>query len=101
MKDDRSDLLRDLVDPVRSFVDEVHNDTVGDAKKFYAGQARKLKNRMDSSRRQAQIRKAEHMRAQEEQRKRRRAALKRTAIVLAVIAVVAFLVISAALNRGM
>ena len=98
---DRSEMMRDLVDPVKSFVNEVREDTVGDAKKFYAGQAKRIRHHMESSRKRTQVRKAELRREQEEKRKHRKAALKKVMSIIAVIAVIAFLVISAALNRGM
>ena len=66
---DRSELMRDLVDPVKSFVNEVREDTVGDAKKFYAGQAKRIRHNIESSQKQTQVRKTELRREQEENRK--------------------------------
>lgn len=95
--DNLESLKQDLVGPLKSFISEVHEDTVGDAKRFYSAKAGKAKQ----SARLAQARAKEQMAAlkheQEKMQRQRRAAMKRAAIILAAIALFA-LIISAALS---
>ena len=91
-------LKRDLVDPVKSFVEEVHEDTVGDAVKFYSGQARKVGKSVETAREKARIRREAIRREQEELSRKRKARLKKALIVIAAIAVLSLLYISVALT---
>ena len=85
MNTEKDSLLRDLVDPVKSFVEEVHSDTVGDAKKFYTAQARKMKRSIDDAQAQAKQKKAVQKRRQEERQVQRKAMRKKALIVFVVI----------------
>lgn len=93
-------LKRDLVDPVKSFVEEVHEDTVGDAKKFYSDQAKKMERKAKAAQAQAAIKKEELRREREEMRKQRETTMKRAAILIVCLGVIALLIISTVLNRG-
>ena len=48
MKTENNSLLHDLVDPVKNFAEEVHSDTIGDAKRFYSAQAQKMKKNAEA-----------------------------------------------------
>ena len=93
-------LKRDLVDPVKSFVDEVYSDSVGDAKRFYADRAREAGQSARRAREEAAQKLAALKREQEELRKRRSEMIKRAAIVLALLAAAGLVIISAALNAA-
>lgn len=101
MKSEKDSLLRDLVDPVKSFVEEVHNDTVGDAKKFYSGQAKKVKRNVEEAQVRAQQKKIAQKRQQEEQKKQRKVIMKRAMVVFVVIIVAAVVILSLILNKGL
>ena len=100
MKKEENSLLRDLVDPVKSFAEEVGSDTVGDAKRFYAAQARKMKKNAEEAKKQAERRKEERQREQQELKKHRQAVMKRAAIVVAGLIVAGFVILSLILNSG-
>lgn len=100
MKKEENSLLRDLVDPVKNFAEEVSSDTVGDAKRFYTAQAKKMKKNAEAAKLQAARRREEMRREQEELKKHRQAVMKRAVIVVAGLIVVAFAVISLILNSG-
>lgn len=91
-------LKHDLVDPVKSFTEEVYRDTVGDAGSFYADKARKAQRRAKLTQEKTKARMAAIRREQEEMKQRRSATMKRAAITLAILALFAFVVISAALS---
>ncbi len=91
-------LKHDLVDPVKSFTEEVYRDTVGDAGSFYADKARKAQRSAKLTQEKTKARMAAIRREQEEMKQRRNATMKRAAITLAVLALFAFVVISAALS---
>ena len=91
-------LKHDIVDPVKSFTKEVYQDTVGDAGSFYAEKARKARRSAKLAQEKTRARVAAIRREQEEMKKRRDATMKRAAITLAVLALFALLVISAALS---
>ena len=99
-REELESLRRDLVDPVRSFTEEVLDDTVGDAKRFYVARARGVKRRVQSARAETNARMAAIRQEQERMRKQRQRTMRRAAIVLAVLAVVSVLVITLALNNG-
>jgi len=90
-------LKQDLVGPIRDFTAEVGEDTIGDAKRFYAAGARKA---VQSARR-AQEKAAQQAEAvrreQAEMRKRRSTLMKRAAITLVFLALFSLAVISLAL----
>ena len=99
-KEERQSLRRDLVDPVKGFLDEVQRDTVGDAKRYYAARARKAEQEIKRAREKTREQMAAIRREQEELKKQRRRLMKRAAIVLALLAFLSLVVISVALNRG-
>lgn len=100
MKKEENSLLRDLVDPVKSFAQEVGSDTVGDAKKFYSAQAKKMKKNAEEAKLQAARKREEMRREQEELKKHRHAVMKRAVIVVAGLIAVGFVILSLILNNG-
>ena len=76
MKTENNSLLHDLVDPVKNFAEEVHSDTIGDAKRFYSAQAQKMKKNAEAAKAEAARRREELKREQEELKKHRRTAMK-------------------------
>ena len=91
-------LKHDLLDPVKSFSQEVYRDTVGDAGNFYADKARKAQRGMKLTQEKTKARMAAIRREQEEMKRRRKATMKRAAITLAVLALISLIIISAALS---
>ena len=91
-------LKHDLLDPVKSFSQEVYRDTVGDAGRFYADKARKAQRGMKLTQEKTKARMAAIRREQEEMKRRRKATMKRAAITLAVLALISLIIISAALS---
>lgn len=100
MKTEKNSLLRDLVDPVKSFAEEVHSDTVGDAKRFYSAQARKLKENAEATKAQAARRREALRREQEELKKHRQTVMKRAALVAVGLIVTGVVILSLILNHG-
>ena len=96
--EEKQSLRRDLVGPVKSFLREVGDDTVGDAKKFYTARARETEKSVRRAQAQTREKLAAIRREQEELKKHRQAMMKRAAIILALLALFSFLAISAALN---
>lgn len=93
-------LKRDLVDPVKRFVEEVHDDTVGDAKRFYTEQGKRAQQNAKLARERAREKMEALRREQEEMKKRRAATMKRAAVTLALLALVSLLLIYAALSAN-
>lgn len=91
-------LKRDLVEPVKSFMEEVHDDTIGDAKRFYKAQGRKAQQNARLAREKAREKMEAIRREQEEMKKRRAATMKRAAVTLALLAIFSLLLIYAALS---
>lgn len=91
-------LKEDLVGPIRSFAAEVREDTVGDAKKFYAAQAKKAQQSAALARDRTKAQMEAIRREQERMQRQRKTAMKRAAITLALLAFLALLIISAALS---
>ena len=91
-------LKQDLVGPIRSFVSEVREDTVGDAGRFYASRAKKAAQSTKLAQEKARAQMAALRQEQERMQRRRKAAMKRAAITLALIALFALVIISAALS---
>lgn len=100
-EEERDSLKRDLVGPVKIFLDEIHNDTVVDAKKYYAARARKIGDNVNLARNRTRERMALLKREQEERQRQRKLMLKRAALALALLAALTFVIVSAALNRGL
>lgn len=91
-------LKRDLVNPVKAFVKEVHEDTVGDAKKYYSAKAQNAKRSAELAREKTREQMAAIRREQAQLQKRRKAMQKRAAIVLALLALFSLVLISVALS---
>lgn len=100
MKTENNSLLHDLVDPVKNFAEEVHSDTIGDAKRFYSAQAQKMKKNAEAAKAEAARRREELRREQEEMKKHRRTAMKRAALVAAGLIVIGVAILSLILNHG-
>ena len=95
------ELKRDLVDPIKTFMEEVCDDTIGDAKRFYSAQARKVRRNVRLAEKRTKEKTAAIRQEQEEWKRRRKTRLKRALILFAGLAVLALVVVSLALNRGM
>ena len=90
-------LKQDLVGPVKSFLAEVREDTVGDAKRFYSARAQKAQQEVKLAQERTQARLNAVRQEQEALRKRRKAMMKRATIILVLLGLFSLLVISAAL----
>ena len=95
------ELKRDLIDPVKTFSEEVYDDTVGDAARFYSAQARNMQQNIRLAEKRTKEKAAAIRREQEEMKKHRMATMKRAAIVIAVLSVLALIILSLALNRSL
>ena len=100
MKEEKNSLIRDLVDPVKSFAEEVHKDTIVDAKNFYSAQAKRMKKNAEAAKAEAARRKEALRREQEELKKHRQAMLKRALFVVAGLIVAGVVILSFILNHG-
>ncbi len=94
------ELKRDLVDPIKTFTEEVCDDTIGDAERFYSAHAKKLRRTIRLTEERTKEKTAAIRREQEERKRRRQAKLSRAVIVFAGLAVLILIVVSLALNRG-
>ena len=91
----------EFINPIKDFVEEVHNDTVGDAVKFYSNVAKKADKNAKAAKARAKARQEEVRRQQEEMKKHRKAMMKRATILFAVIIVAALIAVSVVLHvRG-
>ena len=91
----------EFINPIREFVEEVHNDTVGDAVKFYSNVAKSAEKNAKAAKARAKARQEEVRRQQEEMKKHRKAMMKRATILFAVIIVAALIAVSVVLHvRG-
>ena len=97
-KENLESLKQDLFNPVKAFVKEVHDDTVGDAKKYYSAKAQKARQNADLAREKARAQMAAIRREQEQTRMRRKALKKRAAITLALLALLSLVLVSVALS---
>ena len=95
------EMKRDLVDPIKSFTEEVCDDTLGDAKRFYTAQAKNIQQSARQAEKRAQEKKAAIRREQEELKKHRKAMMKRAATILVVLIVLSVVILSLILNRGL
>ena len=96
--EERESLKRDLVGPVKSFLSEVRDDTVGDAKRYYTDRARKAEQGVRRAQEKTKAQLAQMRREQEELKKHRRAMMKMAAIILALLALFSIVAISAAFS---
>lgn len=96
--EERKSLKRDLVGPVKSFWSEVRDDTVGDAKRYYAARARDAGKSVRLAQEKTKQQLAAIKREQEELKKHRRAMMKRAVITLILLGLICLAIISAALN---
>lgn len=93
------EMKRDLVDPIKSFSEEVCDDTLGDAKRFYTARARAVRRSARLAEQRAQEKREATRRSQEEMKKTRKAMLKRAEIILAALILLGLVVISLILYR--
>lgn len=100
MKDEENSLVRDLVDPVKSFASEVHKDAIVDAKNFYVGQAKRMKKNAEAAKAEAARKREALRREQEELKKHRQVMMKRAFFVVAGLIAVGGIIISFILNHG-
>ena len=98
---EQNSLKDDIVNPLKEFVEEVHNDTIGDAVKFYSNAARRAEKNAKAAKEKAKAKRERIRREQEELKKQRAKMMKRAAIVFAVIIVTALVAISVVLHVQM
>ena len=95
------EMKRDLVDPIKSFTEEVCDDTIGDAKRFYTATAKSARRNARLAEARAREKIAAIEREQAEMSTRRKAVLKRAGTALLVLALLGIVVLSVILNRGL
>ena len=95
------EMKRDLVDPIKSFTEEVCDDTIGDAKRFYTATAKSARKNARLAEARAREKMAAIEREQAEMSTRRKAVLKRAGTALLVLALLGIVVLSVILNRGL
>ena len=88
----------EFINPIKEFVEEVHNDTVGDAMKFYSNVAKSAQKNAKAAKARAKARQEEVRRQQEEMKKHRKTMMKRATILFAVIIVAALIAVSVVLH---
>ena len=88
------EMKRDLVDPIKTFTEEVYNDTVGDAKRFYSAQAKAVQQTARLAEKRAKEKGEAIRREQEEMKKHRKVMLKRAMIIIASLAVLSLVILS-------
>lgn len=91
-------LKQDLVGPLKRFTQEVREDTVGDAKRFYSAQARRAAKNAKLARQKTAEKMAELRREQQELQRRRQRLMKRAGITLVLLAIFSAVVLSLALH---
>lgn len=91
-------LKKDLVNPVKTFVGEVYNDTVGDAKKFYSDQAKKTKQKAELVRERTEEQMAILAQRRENQKRQKKAWVKKAVLTLLLILAIVLVFLSAALS---
>ena len=90
-------LKQDLVGPLKQFAREVREDSLGDAKRFYAAQARRAARNAKLAQQKTAEKMARLRQEQEQMQRRRRQLMKRAAITLALLAVLSAVILSLAL----
>ena len=95
------EMKRDLVDPIKTFTEEVSRDTIGDAKRFYSAKARAVRQNARLAEKRAKEKMAAIGYEQAEMKKRRKAILKRAVTVLVALTLLSIVVLSVILNRGL
>ena len=95
------EMKRDLVDPIKRFTEEVCDDTIGDAKRFYTATAKSARKNARLAEARAREKMAAIEREQAEMSKRRKAVLKRAGTAFLVLALLGIVVLSVILNRGL
>ena len=88
----------DFINPIKEFVEEVHNDTVGDARKFYSNVAKNAEKNAQAAKARAKAKQEQIRREQEEMKKQRRETMKRAGIIFAVIIIAAVIAVSVVLH---
>jgi type VI protein secretion system component VasF len=90
-------LKQDLVGPLKRFTQEVREDTVGDAKRFYVAQARRAAQNAKLAQQKTAEKMARLRQEQEQLQRRRKQLMKRAAITLALLALLSAVILSLAL----
>ncbi len=91
-------LKGDLINPIKVFVDEVYNDTVGDSRRFYSSKARQTKQKIKQVRNKTEEQMSAFAQKRDEQQKRRKTSVKRITIVLALVVLSGIIIVSLALS---
>ena len=95
------EMKRDLVDPIKSFTEEVCDDTIGDAKRFYAAKAKTARENARLAEKRTKEKMAAIGREEAEMKKRRKAIASRAVTILAVLALLGIVILSLILNHGL
>ena len=95
------ELHRDLVEPIKDFSEEVYGDTIGDAKRFYAAQAKKAQEKARLAEKRMKEKAAAARREQEEMKKHRKEMMTRAAISFIVLSVLILIFLTLALKHGL
>lgn len=90
-------LKQDLMGPLKRFTQEVREDTVGDAKRFYAAQARRAAQNAKLAQQKTAEKMAQLRQEQEQLQKRRKQLMRRAAVTLALLALLCAVILSLAL----
>ena len=88
----------EFINPIKEFVEEVHNDAVGDAVKFYSNVAKSAGKNAKAAKEREKGRQEEIRRQPEEMKKHRKTMMKRATILFAVIIVAAVIAVSLVLH---
>ena len=97
-KREQESLKSDIVNPLKEFVTEVHDDAIGDAVKFYSNAARHARQNAKAAKERARAKQERIRREQEAMRRQRQATMKRAGVVFAVIIVLALIAVSVVLH---
>ena len=96
-RENLENLKQDLMGPLKRFTQEVREDTVGDAKRFYAAQAHRAAQNAKLAQQKTAEKMAQLRQEQEQLQKRRKQLMRRAAITLALLAVLCAVILSLAL----
>ena len=91
----------DFINPIKEFVEEVHDDTIGDARKFYSNVAKNAEKNAKAAKERARAKQEQIRLENEDMKKHRVDTIKRAGIFFAVIILAAIVAVSVALHvRG-
>ncbi len=88
----------DIINPIKDFVEEVHNDTIGDAWKFYSNVAKNAEKNANELKEKAKAKQEAIRREQEEMKKRRKETMRRASIFFVAVIVTVILAVTLALH---